>query len=57
MGFSASNDKVWFVELRFDANGTMGMLMGFSILAIGNVGCPYFVWTDPYAWKIFASDS
>jgi hypothetical protein len=29
MGFSASNDKVWFVELRFDANGTMGMLMGF----------------------------
>ena len=35
MGFSASNDKVWFVELRFDANGTMGMLMGFYIVFCG----------------------
>lgn len=33
------------------------MLMGFSIIAIGNVGFFYFVWTNPYAWKTLASDS
>ena len=35
MGFSASNDKVWVVEVRVDAKGTMGMLKGcYMILCL-----------------------